>query len=1058
MNSHCISHQPRRVAPRIRSGFLFVVFAAVLASCGGGSSSGPSSPDVLKALTTLSAKASITGVTLAWEATGATSYSLHRCPVPAAAASIVCPTSSADACGSSIGVSTATSFVDVPPSAAPQAYCYQVKACSDAAGQACGPVVGAVAAAQAIPAPVRPMSTVISDKGREITAGHKTTLHAFADGAKGVVTWRWTQESGPKVTLSGADSDSLTFTAPNISVNTLLSFELRTTDDNGPGTTAKVAVTVVPANNVIVESGAAVRTARVGDQVSLHALGSSSGLTYAWRQVSPATPQVALTGANTSNPSFVLPALPPGTKLLFEVTTTDPATGRQSIAQSSVGADGSVSTAPGLMPRPLQLGQTLQVPQAPSTTPLPGLQQVVPVPQPPQNLLLLPSPAVTATGGASVALAMNANGGTQPYQWSWTQTSGPAATLTSANQAVATVQVPVVASAQVLTFQATLTDGSGAVRTAQAVVQATTPPQPGGNVVPTPVASLTPVLAFTGTPVQVAVPLTAVTLAQDDGPRIQVAQQVAGGGKTSTLITLTAPLIANDSAPASLRATGLDRNGKDMVYIIPVVIHLTPGQLAASTAPPQVPPQPHVLAPQQDARLEILGGSELTVEEGRSNAAIAFAARGGKGTASYQYRIDYQPTAGGPSIGFMGVAAQSAQFNVPLVDRPIDLTFLYQVTDGVQVAQKTFTLHVADQAPTATVAALAPLSVQAGHAVTLSMPTPTGGFPYMEGSPAAPTYRYSVRQISGPNLPVPPLERNGQPGNFGFNAPALAVGSPDQVLVFELAATDRSGSVVKVTQQVTVQAPSAPAGPPLVARSSVMATLALEPRTMSIPLSANATGGTAPYTYAWTVQSDIQPLPGKSPFVVSDLSASGPNPTVNLSVPAVYSRRAEMASYTLRTTLRVTDSAGAVATATSTSSVVATELVRPGTEALLCGDIATRTSCTDLDLVLAMTSTCPDSQPYAANTIIQNGDKVEEFRSCVDSIVGYNLYIGSGSRDNPLCRSFDASATTGQLTCHLVCYGNGCNIDTNPPDDTLIGPPGSDGLLTVGGKEGVTSP
>jgi hypothetical protein len=47
---------------------------------------------------------------------------------------------------------------------------------------------------------------------------------------------------------------------------------------------------------------------------------------------------------------------------------------------------------------------------------------------------------------------------------------------------------------------------------------------------------------------------------------------------------------------------------------------------------------------------------------------------------------------------------------------------------------------------------------------------------------------------------------------------------------------------------------------------------------------------------------------------------------------------------------------------------------------------------------------------------------------------------------------FDSSANTGDLDCHLACYGNCCNIDTLPKPPTLGGEPEPFGKLLVGGR------
>ena len=58
------------------------------------------------------------------------------------------------------------------------------------------------------------------------------------------LTYAWTQTMGPAVALSNADTARASFTAPNVSSDTLLRFELAVADPQGLGDSASVAITV----------------------------------------------------------------------------------------------------------------------------------------------------------------------------------------------------------------------------------------------------------------------------------------------------------------------------------------------------------------------------------------------------------------------------------------------------------------------------------------------------------------------------------------------------------------------------------------------------------------------------------------------------------------------------------------------------------------------------------------------------------------------------------------------------------------------------------------------
>lgn len=112
------------------------------------------------------------------------------------------------------------------------------------------------------------------------------------------------------MTLTGAVTDTLTFTAPTTGGNPeVLGFTLSVTDAVGVTTTAASTVTV-QLNNIVVDAGAD-RQVYAGQTLSLHGSGSGPGGigtgTFAWTQV--AGPAVTLVDVGTANPELVAPAL-----------------------------------------------------------------------------------------------------------------------------------------------------------------------------------------------------------------------------------------------------------------------------------------------------------------------------------------------------------------------------------------------------------------------------------------------------------------------------------------------------------------------------------------------------------------------------------------------------------------------------------------------------------------------------------------------------------------------------------------------------------------------------
>jgi hypothetical protein len=114
-------------------------------------------------------------------------------------------------------------------------------------------------------------------------------------------------------------------------------------------------------------------------------------------------------------------------------------------------------------------------------------------------------------------------------------------------------------------------------------------------------------------------------------------------------------------------------------------------------------------------------------------------------------------------------------------------------------------------------------------------------------------------------------------------------------------------------------------------------------------------------------------------------------------------------------------------------------LTRPGQPCQVCGDQASQRPCDDMELVIGDLTMCPMSQPYCMNDIIQHGTNVAQYKRCVDEATCYSLWYQATS-DEPLCLKFDPSSPIDQLTCHLCCYGEGCNLDPNPREDLLYRP------------------
>lgn len=91
-----------------------------------------------------------------------------------------------------------------------------------------------------------------------------------------IVSYAWTQTSGPTVTLSSTTVTNPTFTAPQVSADTVLTFQLTVTDNNGatsaPAATTVTVKNVAPSPDLIVTTQAATVVATVKKGVTTYKL------------------------------------------------------------------------------------------------------------------------------------------------------------------------------------------------------------------------------------------------------------------------------------------------------------------------------------------------------------------------------------------------------------------------------------------------------------------------------------------------------------------------------------------------------------------------------------------------------------------------------------------------------------------------------------------------------------------------------------------------------------------------------------------------------------------
>lgn len=190
----------------------------------------------------------------------------------------------------------------------------------------------------------------VSVEATEVNEGDTVSLTA-AVNVEGL-TFEWSQQSGPDVTLSVQDTATISFTAPEVDAEQALVFSVTVTDASGNQASTTVTVTV---NNVVEMPTVSVEAVQVqeGDSVSLTATVNVDGLTFEWSQQSG--PTVELSGADSANVSFTAPSVDTTQVVVLSITVTD-----QFSNQASTTVDVSVTNvvSPVETPEPVEPVET----------------------------------------------------------------------------------------------------------------------------------------------------------------------------------------------------------------------------------------------------------------------------------------------------------------------------------------------------------------------------------------------------------------------------------------------------------------------------------------------------------------------------------------------------------------------------------------------------------------------------------------------------------------------------------------------------------------------------
>ena len=275
-----------------------------------------------------------------------------------------------------------------------------------------------------------------------IVAGSTVNISGTAsDPETDPLTYQWTQQSGPAVTLSSATTLTPTFVAP-VKTNgaQILVFRLVANDGGSDSAPGDVAFTI-PANIGPTANAGSPQSVAGGSSVSLDGSASTDGdgdtLTYQWTQTGG--PAVTLAGDTTLTPSFTAPPR---------------AIGQQTLTFSLVANDGHVNSAAD------------------------SVDIIIPANQPP---VANAGNTQNVAGGAAVSLDGSASSDPDgdPLNFFWTQISGPPVTLTGSNSATPSFVAPASTSnVQTLVFRLTVADPFDASNssTVDIIIAANQPP------------------------------------------------------------------------------------------------------------------------------------------------------------------------------------------------------------------------------------------------------------------------------------------------------------------------------------------------------------------------------------------------------------------------------------------------------------------------------------------------------------------------------------------------------------------------------------------------------
>ena len=171
------------------------------------------------------------------------------------------------------------------------------------------------------------LPTVNAGQDQEVAEGATVSLSGTAtDGdPEDTPTYSWTHDGAPSITITGSDSASASFTAPNVAANTTITVTLTVNDGTVDASdTLQVTITVAqrpPTVNAVAGPGGG--RGRHGEPPGTATDGDPEDTpTYSWTH--DGLPSITITGSDSASPTVnAAPNVAANTTITVTLTVTD---------------------------------------------------------------------------------------------------------------------------------------------------------------------------------------------------------------------------------------------------------------------------------------------------------------------------------------------------------------------------------------------------------------------------------------------------------------------------------------------------------------------------------------------------------------------------------------------------------------------------------------------------------------------------------------------------------------------------------------------------------------